>query len=456
MDLGRVRAHGISTTGKAWITNPIRSAMWFLVAPYFRGIESEIDGCLRLQAASAQARPIPTAQLAGMRKDAVAVAHRLAGLEEDAEANGMAIAALAKTVGDECRPAVEALSKDVAETGETVQALCRDTEAFASLARDTNAAVDALSRRLADTGGTVQTLCEDVAEVADLARKTNEYAAALHRDLRSSVDALNARIGMPGHPIPLREGDRVAVGPDSLTLVATTPETRFLVREHDLTGNNVADRQQWEPHVHAVIDRAGRPDGVAVDVGAYIGVHTVAMSRRFGAVHAFEPQRGIFNLLCANLALNGCNNVTTYNSALYDRVGAMRLASPERQAVAMPVLDGQPDYSRIENASGLMYEPVDDGAGDVRSVVLDDLALDRVAIIKVDAEGADLHALRGAADTIRRCRPLVLFEWHRILGALHDTTLADYEAFFAVLNYDLDVIHVTLADYESDYLASPR
>src|SRR5258708_18853798 len=50
-----------------------------------------------------------------------------------------------------------------------------------------------------------------------------------------------------------------------------------------------------------------RPGTLLVEVGANIGAHTVELSRmagRDGEVHAFEPQRIVFQALCANLALN--------------------------------------------------------------------------------------------------------------------------------------------------------
>ena len=79
----------------------------------------------------------------------------------------------------------------------------------------------------------------------------------------------------------------------------------FLVRQHDLIGRLISDGREWEPHVRMAIEHAARPNGVAVDAGAYIGVHTITMSRWFRTVHAFEPQKGIFQILCGNLALNG-------------------------------------------------------------------------------------------------------------------------------------------------------
>ena len=163
-----------------------------------------------------------------------------------------------------------------------------------------------------------------------------------------------------------------------------------------------------------------------------------------------------YELLCANLALNGCKNVEAYNLALYDRAGSMRLASPERQEVPIPLRDGQPDYARIANAAALTFEVVDDEAGDVRSVVLDELALEQVALIKVDTQGADLRVLRGAEATIRRHRPVILFEWERDLGKQHGTLLENYHAFFAGLDYDLTVLQETMPSLQEHHRQGAR
>ncbi len=58
---------------------------------------------------------------------------------------------------------------------------------------------------------------------------------------------------------------------------------------------------------------------IVVEVGANLGAHTVELARmvgRSGSVHAFEPQRLVFQALCANLALNQCTNVFASQAAL--------------------------------------------------------------------------------------------------------------------------------------------
>jgi hypothetical protein len=63
---------------------------------------------------------------------------------------------------------------------------------------------------------------------------------------------------------------------------------------------------------HELVSRVVRPGQLIVEAGANIGAHTVGLSRLVGAsgaLLAFEPQRVVFQTLCANLALNQCKNV---------------------------------------------------------------------------------------------------------------------------------------------------
>jgi len=52
-------------------------------------------------------------------------------------------------------------------------------------------------------------------------------------------------------------------------------------------------------------------DSTVIEVGSYIGMHSVPLSKccSHGRVFCYEPQRVIFQVMCANLALNNCVNV---------------------------------------------------------------------------------------------------------------------------------------------------
>ncbi len=75
-----------------------------------------------------------------------------------------------------------------------------------------------------------------------------------------------------------------------------------------------------------------RPGALVVEAGSNLGAHTLALSRLVsgeGAVIAFEPQRLVFHLLCANLALNSITNVFAYQKAVGAGAGTVLVPQPD-------------------------------------------------------------------------------------------------------------------------------
>ena len=140
-----------------------------------------------------------------------------------------------------------------------------------------------------------------------------------------------------------------------------------------------------------------QPDPTVLDVGANIGAHTVDLSRLVGpggVVHAFEPQRLAFQLLCANVARNNRANVFTHQAAVGAATGTLLVPplDPEMQTLR--------GLSLLESQSGET----------VPLVTIDGLDLGDCQFIKVDVEGMETEALRGAVKTIERFRPILYVE----------------------------------------------
>ncbi len=145
-----------------------------------------------------------------------------------------------------------------------------------------------------------------------------------------------------------------------------------------------------------------KPGMTVVEAGANIGTHTLMLARACapGPLIAFEPQQRVFQLLCANLATNGVGNVVALPEAMGAAAGTVRL----------PALD----YGAAYNFGSVSVEA--GGGGDwaagrtVRMTPLDALALSACHFLKIDVEGGEADALRGAADVIARCRPVIYVE----------------------------------------------
>jgi len=137
-----------------------------------------------------------------------------------------------------------------------------------------------------------------------------------------------------------------------------------------------------------------------LDVGANIGVNTIPLARHAGArgkVIAFEPQRIIHQMLCANLALNGLTNVV----ALWSAAGA------EAGGIRVPPID----YEAVDNFGGI--ELGGDKGERVPVATIDQFQLDRCRLIKIDVESMELDVIRGASETIDRLQPRLYFENNR-------------------------------------------
>jgi FkbM family methyltransferase len=137
---------------------------------------------------------------------------------------------------------------------------------------------------------------------------------------------------------------------------------------------------------------------VVVEAGANIGAHTIHLAKLVGeqgAVFAFEPQRIVFQTLCANLALNQLVNVVARQQGVGRQFGEM----------VLPNVD-----PRVENNfGGLSLLP--EGTGEKVGIVnIDSLGLSRCDLIKVDVEGMEEEVVAGAVNTIANFRPLMYLE----------------------------------------------
>ena len=155
----------------------------------------------------------------------------------------------------------------------------------------------------------------------------------------------------------------------------------------------------------ACATRCVAPGDVVVDGGAHLGVYALLLAQQVGPsghVYAFEPHPESRTLLADAVARNGFHGrVSVRSAALGDacRRGALR-SGRQCSAHAHACLEhaGVP-VSRAERLF-----PID-------VVALDDLDIvRRVALIKLDVEGAELLAVRGALRLIRRDRPAILCE----------------------------------------------
>jgi len=138
---------------------------------------------------------------------------------------------------------------------------------------------------------------------------------------------------------------------------------------------------------------------VVVDIGAHIGHYTLIAAdlvSEDGSVFAFEPAPENYAFLVKNVAVNGYNNVITVSKAVSNKVGMAKLF-----------------LNQYDTGCHTLYKRDDGGNSlEVETITLDDFFKgreNRIDVIKMDVEGAELLVLHGMNEILRRNSHLKIF-----------------------------------------------
>ena len=157
-------------------------------------------------------------------------------------------------------------------------------------------------------------------------------------------------------------------------------------------------------------------DEIIIDVGAYIGNHSLFFNRFFNCeVYAFEPNLEIFGILQEN-----CNfrDIKLHTIALLDSTGFVSMQYKNK--------NNKGTYRLVEESKKKKRIPIKP---------LDNMELSDIALIKIDVEGNEAEVLYGAEETIRDNQPIIVLESWDIIE-----TMNTCGRFLFNLGYDLQPI----------------
>lgn len=129
---------------------------------------------------------------------------------------------------------------------------------------------------------------------------------------------------------------------------------------------------------------------LAVQAGGNVGVYPLALAKLFHTVHTFEPEPDNYACLLANIERHKrSGRIIPSNAALGETDASCSLA--------------------LSNARNTGTWAIS-GPGETPMQAIDSLDLAECDLIWLDVEGYEVKALRGAAKTIDRHRPIVIVE----------------------------------------------
>ena len=135
-------------------------------------------------------------------------------------------------------------------------------------------------------------------------------------------------------------------------------------------------------------------NGVAIDVGANIGNHSVFFSKFFKKVYSFEPNPKTFKLL-------------EINSKLSDNIYVKKMGLSNKKVIS----------NLLENESNIggskLTNEKSEKTIDIKLTTLDqeiNIIDEKINLLKIDVEGHEFEVIQGSKDTIKRFRPIIVFE----------------------------------------------
>lgn len=188
----------------------------------------------------------------------------------------------------------------------------------------------------------------------------------------------------------------------------------------------------YEPELRDIMRAVLPAGGTAIDIGANAGWHTLLMAQRVGArgqVLAVEPNPSVREHLRRNIAVNRLEQIEIVGAALAEAKGTLNFFAPDADDPASAsghvVADAvaSPDAVRVE-ASTL-------------DILAAERKLDRLDLVKIDAEGFEWPILQGAQTSIARFRPYIIFEFDQAYAAPGRDSGRLFAEFFRRHRYEL-------------------
>ena len=162
-----------------------------------------------------------------------------------------------------------------------------------------------------------------------------------------------------------------------------------------------AGRPCYQLHKYDLAMKFVKGRCIAVDIGGHVGLWSWPMSHDFHGVIAFEPVTE--HCACWRKNMESRENAVLNQVALGEKEGKVFIRC------RTPGSSGDTGVDPHAEASSLRAS-VDTSGEEVQMKRLDSFGLTGVDFMKLDCEGYEVFALRGAEETLKRCKPCVIVE----------------------------------------------
>jgi FkbM family methyltransferase len=170
----------------------------------------------------------------------------------------------------------------------------------------------------------------------------------------------------------------------------------------------------YDPHMTSVFSHLVKPGETVWDIGTERGWFTLHLAKlvgNTGRVDSFEAFPPTFEKLMTNVALNNLAWVKANCAAVSDKSSKMWFVPPSNDVT------NNVSYLNECNGVGYLTDLFQNGAIEVDTISLDEYysvqGIEKVSLLKMDIEGAEVRALNGAKNLIKKDKPILAIEFNR-------------------------------------------
>lgn len=220
---------------------------------------------------------------------------------------------------------------------------------------------------------------------------------------------------------------RKSIKSDKLSFHRTLTGNYFLPEEAygDVIANTIKHNAIYDEPIYNIAKKYIQPGTTALDVGSNFGQMAVLMAKLVGengVVHAFEADDFIFEILQKNILENSSNIIPHF--------GAVH--NIENETLYFPVQD----FERFDTYGSYGIDYVHGKGRPVKTITIDEIEFELpVSFIKIDIQGGDLLAMKGAVKTIEKYKMPIIFEYEYQFEEELSLSFQEYIDFVKSINY---------------------
>ena len=213
-----------------------------------------------------------------------------------------------------------------------------------------------------------------------------------------------------------------------------------LYKNEKFIGSTFEQGKYWDEDTIFKLWPYINPDRNILEIGGHCGTSTIIYARFIKhdkKIYVFEPQKNMYCLLLQNVKQNNLDDkVIPYNLGVFCYNGRGKMNNIDLDGGGGEVSKRYNEENNLDcNFGGI---GLGNNGEEVNLTTLDEMNLQDIGFIHCDSQGSENHIFSKAINTIRRCRPVILYENKELYGNyLHKNVSDNYPEYMENSLFDI-------------------